>query len=214
MVFPRSAIVASVAALAATLAHATDVNVIGLFPGKAVVVIDRGSPRTLKTGDTVGTVKLLSADSKGATFEIDGKRETLEMGQFFESSAQTGERQSVTLAPDARGHFVTDGQVNGAHVRFLVDTGATMVSLPASEARRLGIDYTRGQRGFSNTANGAAPVYKVTLDSVSIGGVTVFNVDGLVHEGPGLDVALLGMTFLSRMEMRREGQNLTLVKRY
>ena len=214
MVSLRSAILASAAALAAAGAHATDVNVIGLFPGKAVVVIDRGAPRTLKQGDTVGTVKLLSADSKGAVFEIDGKRETLEMGQFFESAAQTGERTSVTLAPDSRGHFVTDGQINGAHVRFLVDTGATMVSIPASEARRLGIDYTRGRRGFSNTANGAAPVYQVTLDSVSVGGVTLFNVEGLVHDGPGLSVTLLGMTFLSRMEMKREGENLTLVKRY
>ena len=205
--------------LAATLgtllpAAATDVNVIGLFPGKAVVVIDRGAPRTLNTGDTVGTVKLLSADSKAAVLEIDGKREKLEMGQFFESAAQTGSRQSVTLAPDARGHFIADGQVNGAHVRFLVDTGATMVSLPSSEARRLGIDYQRGQKGFSNTANGLAPVYRVMLDSVTLGDVTLFNVEGLVHEASGLDVALLGMSFLSRMEMKREGQNLTLVKRY
>jgi aspartyl protease family protein len=210
----RIRLLAAFAVAAALPARAVDVNVIGLFPGKAVVVIDRGTPRTLSVGDTVNGVKLLSADSKAAVLEIEGRRETLTMGQHAESAAQTGSRASVTLAPDARGHYVTDGQVNGAHVRFLVDTGATMVSLPASEAVRLGIDYRRGQRGVSQTANGAAPVYRVMLDSVTVGDVTVLNVEGLVHDAPGLDVALLGMSFLNRMEMRRDGTNLVLVKRY
>jgi aspartyl protease family protein len=203
------------ACLAASLpAIAVDVNVIGLFPGKAVVVIDRGAPRTLSVGDTVGGVKLLSADSNAAVLEVEGRRETLSMGQHFEAAAQTASRSSVTLAPDARGHYLADGQVNGAHVRFLVDTGATMVSLPAAEATRLGIDYRRGQRGMSQTAAGPSPVYRVMLDSVTVGDVTVLNVEGLVHEAAGLDVALLGMSFLNRMEMRRDGTNLVLVKRY
>ena len=136
------------------------------------------------------------------------------MGQHFESAEQTGARPSVTLAPDSRGHFVTDGQVNGVHMRFLVDTGATMVSLPVSAAARLGIDYKQGRRGYSQTANGVSVVYNVMLDSVTVGGVTIMNVEGLVHEAAGLDVALLGMSFLSRTEMRREGPTLTLVKRY
>lgn len=209
----RIASLLAVLSLAAP-AGATEVNVIGLFPGKAVVVIDRGAPRTLSVGDTVGGVKLLSADSKGATVEVDGRRDTLQMGQHFESAAQTGERRSVTLAPDDRGHYVADGQVNGAHVRFLVDTGATMVSLPSTEAARLGIDYRKGRRGFSRTANGVAVVYAVMLDSVSLGGITLYNVEGLVHEAAGLDTALLGMSFLSRTDMLRDGANLTLVKRY
>lgn len=198
----------------ATAASAVDVNVIGLFPGKAVVVINRGAPRTMAAGETIEGVKLVSADSKGAVVEIEGKRERLEMGQHFESAAQTGSRRSVTLAPDARGHFVTDGMVNGVHVRFLVDTGATMVSIPASAAARLGIDYRKGRRGISQTANGVAVVYNVMLDSVTVGDVTIMNVEGLVHEAAGLDMALLGMSFLSRTEMSREGTNLTLVKRY
>ena len=206
-------LLAALAALALP-SHALDVNVIGLFPNKAVVVIDRGAPKTLSVGDSFGGVKLLSADSKGAVLEVDGQRMTLQMGQHFETEAQTGGRRSVSLAPDARGHFIADGRVNGAHLRFLVDTGATYVSLPAAEAQRLGIDYRRGARGVSQTANGPAPVYRVMLDSVTLGEVTVLNVEGLVHEGPGLDMALLGMSFLSRMEMRRDGPNLTLVKRY
>lgn len=198
----------------APVVHALDVNVIGLFPGKAVVVINRGAPRTLSAGQTVEGVTLVSTDATSALLEIDGKRERVAMGQHFESAAQTGGRKTVTLAPDSRGHFVTDGMVNGAHVRFLVDTGATMVSLPSTTATRLGIDFRRGRRGVSQTANGVATVYNVMLDSVTVGDVTLLNVEGLVHEAAGLDMALLGMSFLSRTEMRREGETLTLVKRY
>lgn len=210
----RIPVLAALVAASSAPAFATDVNVIGLFPGKAVVVIDRGAPRTISAGQTVDGVKLVSSDSKSAVMEIDGRRQVLEMGQHFESAALTGARQSVTLAPDTRGHFVADGQVNGQHVRFLVDTGATLVSLPASEAARLGIDYRKGRRGLSQTANGTAPVWRVTLESVALGDITLLNVEGVVHESGGLEVALLGMSFLSRTEMRREGANLTLVKRY
>ena len=97
-------------------------------------------------------------------------------------------------------------------MRFLVDTGATLVTLPTAEAERLGIDYRRGQQLMSQTASGAAVVYRVRLDSVSVGPMTMLGVDAVVS--PGLQVALLGMSFLNRTEMRREGANLTLTKRY
>ncbi|HET7729182.1 MAG TPA: TIGR02281 family clan AA aspartic protease [Usitatibacter sp.] len=210
-----SILVVSAAAALAADARAADVNVIGLFSGKAVIVVNRGAPRTLAAGQTSPEgIKLISADSRAAVLEIDGQRQTLEMGQHFETPALTGALQTVTLAPDSRGHFITDGQVNGQHVRFLVDTGATMVSIPAAAAARLGIDFRRGRKGVSQTANGATVVYNVMLDSVTVGGITIMNVEGLVHEAAGLDVALLGMSFLGRTDMRRDGANLTLVKRY
>lgn len=203
------------AALAVGPAWATDVTVVGLFSGKAVITVNRGAPRTLAAGEsTAEGVKLISSDSRGAVLEIDGKRQALEMGQHFESPTQSGSRRAVTLAPDSRGHFVTDGAINGSHVRFLVDTGATFVSIPASEAKRLGIDYRKGQRGTSQTANGPAVVYRVALDSVTLGDITLFNVTAVVHDSAGLDVVLLGMSFLNRTEMRREGRVLTLTKRY
>jgi aspartyl protease family protein len=204
------------AGAAASAAHGTDVNVIGLFPGKAVVVIDRGAPRTLAAGQrTAEGVLLVSADSRGAVLEIDGKRQTLEMGQFFESAAQTSARTTVTLPADSRGQFYANGQVNGAHVRFMVDTGATTVLLPAPEAERLGIDYRRkGQAGRIQTANGEATAYRVVLDSVTVGDITAYNVEAVVAEAQGLDVALLGMSFLNRTEMRRDGAYMTLTKRY
>ena len=203
------------ALLAAPGAFAIDVNVIGLFPGKAVIVVNRGAPRTLSIGQsTAEGVKLISSDSRTAVFEVDGKRQTLEMGQHFESAAPAagGGRSTVVLSPDTRGHFITDGQVNGGYVRFLVDTGATLVSLSAAEASRLGIDYRNGEPSYSIVADGRrVPSYRIKLDSVAVGDVTIFGVEASVREGGS---ALLGMSFLNRTEMRREGQNLTLTKRY
>jgi len=143
------------AVLAASAAHATDVNVIGLFPGKAVITVNRGAPRTISVGEkTSEGVVLISSDSKGAVLEIDGKRQTIEMGQHFASATEASGRQSVRLAADEQGHFIVDGAVNGGYVRFMVDTGATMVSMSAADAQRLGID--RNAERQHRTAHGLA----------------------------------------------------------
>ena len=195
-------------------AAATNVTLVGLFPGKAVVIINNGAPRTLGSGQkTSEGVVLVSSDATSATLEIDGKRQVLEMGQHFAAATDSGAGQSVNLAADERGHFVTLGSINGGSVRFLVDTGATMIALPAADARRLGINYKQGRQGYSKTANGVAPVYVVKLDTVKIGDVVINQVDAAVMEN-GLDVALLGMTFLNRTEMKREGMIMTLTKRF
>ena len=209
----RSLLIAACAL--ATGAAATDVNVIGVFPGKAVVTINRGVPRTLSVGDKpVDGVALISSNAQGAVLEIDGKRETLEMGQHFASSPPEGAgRATVNLAQDSSGHFIADGMVNGSHIRFMVDTGATLVSIPIAEAARLGIDYQKGRAGYSILADGRRVAsWRVMLDSVTLGDVTLLNVEGSVSQGSG--IPLLGMSFLNRMEMRREGQNLSLTKRY
>ncbi|MFI4923045.1 MAG: TIGR02281 family clan AA aspartic protease [Burkholderiales bacterium] len=201
--------------LVAAKATATDVNVIGLFTGKAVVVIDGGKPRTMSAGQTSPEgVKLISADSESAEFEIAGKRQVLGLGQGISSNFAPTENSSVTLTADASGHFVTDGSINGATVKLLIDTGASMISLNSSEAKRIGLNYLNGQHGQVSTANGLVPVYKVKLDTVKIGDITLNNVDALVHEGDNLPIVLMGMSFLNRVEMKREGSQMTLIKRY
>ena len=204
------------AALMTGHASATDVNVIGLFPGKAVVVVNGGKPRTLKTGDsTPEGVRLVSVESEGAVLEVDGKRRTLGMGQSISVAATPSDgRCQAILSADPRGHFMTTGQINGQAVQFLVDTGASMVSISATEARRIGVNYLKGERGFATTANGVASVYKVKLDTVRVGEISLINVDALVLDGNGLPVVLLGMSFLNRVEMRRDGQTMTLIKRF
>jgi len=82
------------------LALATDVNVIGLFPGKAVVVINRGAPQTLSVGGAPADgVRLLSVDRSSATLEFDGKREKLEMGQHYETAAVSGRARASRFPP-------------------------------------------------------------------------------------------------------------------
>jgi aspartyl protease family protein len=88
-----------------------------------------------------------------------------------------------------------------------------MISLGASDARRLGLDFNRGQKAMTQTANGQMVVSKVQLDTVRVGAVTLHNVDALLHQ-TDMPIALLGMSFLNRMEMQRDGSTMTLKKRY
>ena len=196
-------------------AWAADVALIGVIGDKAAVLaIDGGDPKTVKVGQSWNGVTVVSVAKDRATVEIGGKRQVLPIGQHYRGATAATSRASVTLAADGRGHFFADGAVNGVQVRFVVDTGATFVSLPRSDAVRLGIDYRSGRRSVSRTANGLAEVYLVKLDVVKIGGIELRNVDGLVHEGAGLDQALLGMSFLNRLEMKRDGETMTLIRRF
>jgi aspartyl protease family protein len=201
---------------AAGPAAAADVNVVGLFGNKAVVSIDGGQPRTLSVGQkTPEGVALVAVDGESATFEIDGKRRMLRMGQAYSArGGGGGGNQRTVLKADGRGHFVADGQVNGAAARFLVDTGATLIALPAADAKRMGVSYLNAPRGVVNTANGSAVAYKVKLDTVRVGDITINNVDAMVIDGGGLHIALLGMSFLNRTEMTRDGETMVLTKRF
>jgi aspartyl protease family protein len=192
---------------------AAEVSLVGLIGSRAIVVVDGGQPRTLAPGQkTAEGVVLLSTEKDAASFEIDGKKRTLRMGSAYFASGS--DRQRIVLKADTRGHFVTMGSINGGSVRFLVDTGATFVALAAADARRLGIDYLRGARGQVQTANGLAAAYRVKLDRVRIGDIEVNNVDAVVSESDTLGMALLGMSFLNRMDMKRDSQSMTLTKRY
>jgi aspartyl protease family protein len=199
-------------ALVCTSAWATSVAVVGLFKDKAIVSVDGGKPRTLSVGQTMGGVKLLAADSDSASFDVDGKRRTLSMGQSF-AGAATGERPTVSLTADARGHFAAAGSINGYPMSFMVDTGATTIAINAAEARRIGLDYKSGQAVGVSTAAGVVPAWRVTFNTVKVGGIMLNQVEGMVVEA-GLNVPLLGMSFLNRMEMRRDGQTMTLTQRY
>jgi aspartyl protease family protein len=199
--------------LACTSAWAVGVSVVGLFKDKAIVTIDGGKPRTLSVGQTVQGVKLIAADSDGARFVVDGKSRSLGMGQSFTGGAATGGRQSISLTADVRGHFAAAGSLNGYPLTFLVDTGATVIAINAAEARRMGLDYKAGQASRVNTAAGAVPAWRVTFNTVKVGSITLNQVEGMVVES-GLSVPLLGMSFLNRMEMQRDGQTMTLTQRY
>lgn len=113
----------------------------------------------------------------------------------------------VELKADRLGHFSTDAQINGRTIEVMLDTGASIVALTWEDAQQAGIfvrpsDFTHRV----NTANGSARVAPVTIESISIGGITVRDVRGTVSEPGRLNGTLLGMTFLSRLsraELRR-----------
>jgi aspartyl protease family protein len=197
------------------MAHAwsADVALAGLLPGRAVIVIDGGNPRTLAVGSkTAGGIKLLAVESGAAVFDIEGKRHRLVLGEQTVSSGSGG-GSVVTLIADGRGQFFTGGSVNGAAMRFMVDTGATFVSLSAADAARAGLDYRKGEMGATATANGIVRAWRVPGATVRLGDITLHQVDVSVSE-TSMPMALLGMSFLNRVEMKRDGDTMTLKKRY
>lgn len=202
--------------LFAVPATATDVSIVGLFSGKAVVTINGGTQKLLRAGEkTPEGVKLISADSNQAVLEIDGKQQSLSLGQGVSTGgvqADSG-KASVTLMADTQGHFVTNGSINGHSTRFLVDTGASSVAMSSAEAQRLGIVYQNGERGYSSTANGVVQVYRVTLNNVKVGDISMNGVEAAVI-GSSMPLVLLGMSFLNRVDMKREGSNMVLTKRF
>lgn len=204
---------AAAAFLSVSTVSATEVSLAGMFPGKALVSIDGGDVRTLSIGErTPEGVRFLRISGDAGVFEVDGRQRTLRVGQNVVSQGG-GDRPVVILHADGQGHFYADGSVNGYPLRFIVDTGATVVSLGAADARRLGLDPAKGQLGVTQTANGQTVVSRIRLDTVKVGDIVLHNVDALIHQNE-MPVALLGMSFLNRLEMQREGDTMTLRKRY
>jgi aspartyl protease family protein len=180
-----------------------------------MVIVDKRTPRTLSAGDSYAGITLVSATSDEAIVSINGKQQRLRIGEgVYSALSVQSQRATVVLATDKSGHFSSTGNINGASMRFLVDTGATMVSMNIEDARRAGVNYLAGERGYSQTANGVTPVYRVKLAQVSLGDITLRDVDGIVHETSALPVVLLGMSFLGKLEMVRTGDSLTLTKRF
>lgn len=199
-----------------SMATATDVNIVGMFPGKVLVSINGGAPRTLAPGQkTPEGVTLVSSGGDSAVFDIDGKRRTLRLGEAYTvQPGAGGANDTVILTGDTQGHYYTLGAVNGRSAQFMVDTGASMVWLSSDLANRLGIPYRSGQPFTVSTAGGPKPAWRVTLASVRVGGITIEKVEGAVGEGAGTgETALLGMSFLSRVSMHRDGARLLLSRK-
>jgi aspartyl protease family protein len=203
-------------ALAASGALAQSVALSGSFGDKALLVID-GQPRTLAVGASAGGVKLLGVGDGSATVEVKGQRLTLALGaspvSVGSSEPAPGSGARIVLTADAAGHFFTGGTINGKNVRFLVDTGATTVGIGQGEADRLGLDYKHGSSSLTGTAAGVVSVYHVSLSSVRIGDVQLYDVDATVLPSQ-MPFVLLGNSVLNRFQMRRENDKLTLDKRY
>lgn len=192
---------------------AQDVGLAGVLGSKAMLMINGSEPQAVRVGETIGGVKLLSVEGERAVVEVGGRKRPLQIGQHAVGASQGDASGKVVLTADVRGHFFTTGNVNGTSVRFMVDTGASAIALSPSDARRIGIDVSRGERSMASTANGVAPYTRVVLDTVRIGDITLHNVEAAVIQTE-MPAALLGMSFLNRMEMQRDGSTMTLKRRF
>jgi len=194
--------------------EAQDVRVVGLFSNAAVVKI-QGEQRLLKVGKpSPEGVELLSADTQMATLLIDGKQYQLGLSRDHSGGYQERKTTSFQIDINDYGQYLTPGSINGRSVNFLVDTGATSVAMNSEQARILGIDFAAGQRGRSSTAGGVVISYRVMLDSVKVGEIEVRNVRAAVLEGVYPSYVLLGMTYLSQVEINENSGLLTLTKKY
>lgn len=195
-------------------ASAQQVALIGVIGHRAAILaLDGGDPKTVKAGQTWRGITVMSVGSDSAMVEIGGQQRRLSLGQHYRGALPASTRESVTLGADPRGHFFTDATINDVTVRSVVDTGATRVVLGSAEATRLGVDWRNGVRGVMQTANGTTSAYLVKLAKVRVGAIELHDIDGVVVEqGPG--VALLGMSFLNRLEMKRDGDTMTLTRRF
>jgi aspartyl protease family protein len=207
---------AALIALGALSAQAnSNIAFTGSLGSKALLMIN-GSARTVAVGTSVDGVKLVSMAGGQAVIEVGGQRQTLVLGGSPVSvggSSGGGSGSQIVLTAGSGGHFMTDGQINGRLVRFLVDTGATAVSMSSADAERIGLDYKRGQPVRMSTANGVIQGYSVMLNSVRVGDVEIYNVQATVATRD-MPFVLLGNSFLSRFQMKRENDQLTLDKRF
>lgn len=204
-----------VATASATAFATENIVVLGLFKDKAIVEI--GGKRHVLSPDKAGpgNVKLLSASSKEAVIEVDGKRASYTLGTHIGSTFTTASPQaSVRIWPDASGMYAVTGSINGFSVEFMVDTGATFVALNRVEAKRLGLDYRAlGEEGRASTASGVAKAYFLSLRKVRVGEVELRDVKAAVLDGDSPTKCLLGMSFLGRLDMVRDGQVMELRKK-
>jgi aspartyl protease family protein len=207
-------IIALLAVFACAPAAAAEVALIGVIGARAAVLaVDGGDPKTVKVGQKWQGITVLAVEKDRATVEVDGGKRVLVLGQHYRGAAAKSDRQQVTLSADGRGQFFSEAVINGSTVRVLVDTGATTIALPGREAQRLNIDYRKGRTGMAQTANGTVAAYGVTLDRVKLGDIELHSVDAVVIE-QGLEITLLGMSFLNRVEMKRDGERMTLMRRF
>ena len=201
-------------------AHAQSVALAGMLGSKALLVVNGGTPKSVAAGETHQGVKVVSTSGDQAVLELSGKRHTLRVGDAPVSvgpggaaGARAGQGNKIVLLAGSGGHFMTQGQINGKAVQFLVDTGATSVSMTVADAERIGVDYKSGQRVQLSTANGVVLGWRTMLSSVRVGDVEVFNVDGVVA-ARDMPYLLLGNSFLTRFQMIRENDQMTLIKRF
>jgi len=222
-------------ALGLSLPATAQVVLSGILGGRALLLVGASAPKAVAPGETFQGVRLLSLDKDSALLEQDGQRLlsldkdsalleqdgqrfTLRLGEApvqvkpGSAAARPANGKRITLTSDSAGHFKSQGSINGQIMQFVVDTGATVVSIGRSDAERMGLAFLGGQPVQMQTANGTAQGWRIQLQSVRIGDVEVFDVEAVVTP-MAMPVVLLGNSFLNRFQMHRVSDQMVLEKR-
>ncbi|GMR07688.1 MAG: TIGR02281 family clan AA aspartic protease [Gammaproteobacteria bacterium] len=198
------------------LAHATEITVMALFKDKAMLVIDGKKRLVKKDKRTPEGVLLITANSEVAVLEVDGKTGKYSLGTHISAApVELSEKEGFRMHQKSDGHYRPIGSINGYTVKFMVDTGATTIAMNAFQAKRLGLKYKRkGIPVRVGTANGVALGYKLKLNTVKLGNITVRNVETIVLEGGSPSEVLLGMSFLSEVNVETRNKVMILRKKF
>lgn len=199
--------------LTAAAASARDIVVVGLMSDRAILKVD-GETRLLRIGETLDDMTLLGVNAGEARLRIGDREERLTMGQDRGGARNTSGGGVVEISANAMGQFMTSGMINGRIVEFLVDTGASSVSMTRGQATRLGVDFRRfGKPCLSQTANGPVRCWMVLLSRVKVGPIVVDAVDAAVRDTDDGAPVLLGMSFLGRVKLEHADNRLKLTGR-
>lgn len=206
-----------VLAVTSQLAYSQTVGLAGMLGSKALLIVDGSPPKGVAVGESYQGVKVVSTQGDQAVLEIAGKRQTLRVGDAPHSvggnAPATGGGKRVVLSASSGGHFMTQGQINGKAAQFMVDTGATAVSISQRDAERMGLMFRNGQVVQMSTANGVIAGWRIKLASVQVGDVVVYGVDAVVNASE-MPFVLLGNSFLAHFQMTRTNDKMVLEKQY
>jgi len=180
-----------------------DIRVVGLFKDAAIIAFN-DQRKLLRVGSHYHGVQLLKANSNQATVEYQGRQYDLAMNSSAPIRMGNIKTESQALLVANGGHYAVTGSINGRMADFIVDTGATYITMDRTHAHKLGVDYSKGRSVELHTANGKASAHLINAESVMIGGIEIRNVEMAVINNLSSDKILLGMSFLNRVEMQHK----------
>ena len=180
------------------------IQVLALFRDKAMLKIN-GNRHLLKAGGkTINGVKLIRSNANFAIIEVNGDEKKYGLGSQISTRLSTP-KTSVVRIPSNQGMYKTNGLINGRSVDFLVDTGASVIAMARPTADRLQIQYREtGTPMKVSTASQLHNAWHVMLNTVTVGGITLHQVDGTVIDTAHDQAILLGMSFLNRVKFSQE----------
>ncbi len=202
-------------------ADAVQLQLVAATQDKATIIIDGGAPKTLRLKQSnADGIELIRADANGAEFQIGKKRQYLliggigQVGGGTSHTTATPTASALNLQADSRGHFWTSFSINGMPLHGLIDTGASSIALSSQHARQVGLEYSKGTRSYVSTASGNVIAFNVVLNEVRLGNMVLYQIPAMVLEGAFPKEPLIGNSLLNRLNMSRQGDQLTLSKRY